>query len=83
LIAGGLTMHESLPVLEAGEVGTIAGVSATQIAAKRLADMGFVRGARVEMLRPGTPCLVRIGSACVGLGAAHQDSVLLCDQAEP
>ena len=43
--------------------------------AKRLADMGFVRGALVEMIRTGKPCLVRIGSTCVGLGADHQRSI--------
>ena len=83
MIAGQLNgAADTLPVLRAGEVGTIAGIAAMQIAAKRLADMGFVRGAQIEMLRPGTPCLVRIGTACVGLGAAHQDSILLSCQAE-
>ena len=83
VIAGQLnSTRDSLPVLGAGEIATIARIDTTQVTAKRLADMGFVRGARIEMLRPGKPCLVRIGSACVGLGAAHQDSILLSCQAE-
>jgi len=58
-------------------VGTVDTVEATRATAKRLADMGFVRGATVEMLRPGKPCLVRIGRTCVGLGLEHQGSILL------
>ena len=73
---------DSLPTLRAGEAATIAKIEATEVAAKRLADMGFVRGARIVMLRPGWPCLVRIGPTCVGLGAAHQRNVLLSRPAE-
>ena len=58
-----------------GDVGRITGIEAAQTAAKRLADMGFVRGAVVEMVRPGKPCLVRIGGTNVGLGFEHQRSV--------
>jgi Fe2+ transport system protein FeoA len=67
----------SLPKLEAGDTGTIERVSAKQKVAKRLADLGFVRGARIKMVRPGVPCIVRIGGTCVGLGRAHQTSIQL------
>ena len=67
----------TLPMLEAGDVALVAGISGAQVAAKRLADMGFVRGAEIEMVCPGSPCIVRIDSACVGLGAAHQHSIQL------
>lgn len=78
VIAGELNRDfDSVSSLKAGHVATIVRITATEVAAKRLADMGFVRGARIEMLRPGTPCLVRIGASCVGLGTAHQRSVLL------
>ncbi len=60
-----------------GDVARIASIAADQTAAKRLADMGFVRGAVVEMIRPGRPCLVRIGGTYVGLGLEHQGSVLI------
>ena len=66
-----------LPTLKAGEYGTIGSINGTHTAAKRLADMGFVRGALVTMIRPGEPCIVRIGGRCVGLGDAHQNSILL------
>ena len=67
----------SLPILKAGEYGTIESINGTHAAAKRLADMGFIRGALVTMIRPGEPCIVRIGGRCVGLGDAHQNSILL------
>ncbi len=64
--------HNSLQILKAGDVGVIDGITATSGAAKRLADMGFVRGARLEMVRPGSPCIVRLAGICVGLGRGHQ-----------
>ena len=67
----------SLPHLEAGEDATVASIVGMSLSAKRLADMGFVRGAHVTMVRPGAPCLVRIGGRCVGLGMAHQMSIQL------
>ena len=67
----------SLPTLKTGEHGTIASINGDEGRAKRLADMGFVRGARVTMVRPGAPCIVRIDGRCVGLGGGHQQSILL------
>ena len=67
----------SLPSLAAGQVGVIDRINTLQRAAKRLADMGFVRGVTLEMIRPGAPCIVRVGRVCVGLGAAHQTAIQL------
>ena len=67
--------QECLSTLNAGEAAAIVSIAASQAAAKRLADMGFVRGAVVEMIRPGRPCLVRIGATFVGLGADHHRSI--------
>jgi len=66
-----------LPCLRAGEIGTVLEVDASPAARKRLADMGFIRGAQLEMLRPGSPCIVRIDGACVGLGNGHQKRIRL------
>ena len=68
-------VDDRLSCLKTGEAAAIVSVAASRAAAKRLADMGFVRGATVEMIRTGKPCLVRIGSTCVGLGADHQRSI--------
>lgn len=70
-------LDRHLSGLVSGDVARVAGVEAAQTAAKRLADMGFVRGAVVEMVRPGKPCLVRIGGTYVGLGLENQNSVLV------
>ena len=69
--------QQKLPSLNVGDVGIVERISAGEAAAKRLADMGFVRGARLVMVRRGAPCIVRIGGACVGLGLAHQASIEL------
>jgi len=68
-------VEDCLSRLKSGEAAAIVSIGASQASAKRLADMGFVRGALVEMIRPGRPCLVRIGATCVGLGADHQRSI--------
>ncbi len=67
----------TLPMLDAGEEATIAGIIGSGVGTKRLADLGFVRGTQIRMVRPGTPCIVRIEGACMGLGAAHQESIRL------
>ena len=71
----GTAAYDRLSDLNTGEAATIVSIAASQASAKRLADMGFVRGALVEMIRTGTPCLVRIGATCVGLGGDHQRGI--------
>ena len=76
----GATMNDDvvddrLSSLRTGESAAIVSIAASQASAKRLADMGFVRGALVEMIRTGKTCLIRIGSTCVGLGLDHQRSI--------
>jgi Fe2+ transport system protein FeoA len=61
--------------LDVGDLARISGVEGDT--SKRLSDMGFVRGAVLEMVRPGRPCLVRIGGTYVGLGLELQQSVLI------
>ena len=71
------SVQDRLSGLKTGEAAAIVSIATTQAAAKRLADMGFVRGVLVEMIRPGRPCLVRIGRTCVGLGLDHQRSIVV------
>ena len=70
-------MH--LPSLRVGESGVVDSVSGLRSCAKRLADIGFVPGAMIEMLRSGDPCIVRlhVDGTCVGLGGGHQESINL------
>jgi len=58
--------------LRAGDCGVVEGLCGSPAASKRLADLGFVRGAEIKMIRPGSPCIVRIAGRCVGLGRGHQ-----------
>ncbi len=66
-----------LATLSRGENATVIEITAGEATAKRLADLGFVRGGHVEMIRTGRPCLVRIGTACIGLGLEIQQVILL------
>jgi Fe2+ transport system protein FeoA len=63
--------------LKAGRSSIIVGIAAEHLSAKRLADMGFIAGANVKMVRRGNPCIVGIGGTFVGLGAANQSCVLV------
>ena len=69
--------HNMLRFLKAGETAVIAKIQTSETATKRLADIGFVRGARVMMVRSGRPCIVKINHINVGLGVMHQESILL------
>ncbi len=80
--ADAIVRCETLRNLDVGKHGAVVGISATNSSAKRLADMGFVSGARIEMIRPGNPCLVRIGGTCVGLGLGNQDCILVAARSE-
>lgn len=68
-------MNQPLPNLKRGQAGIIAGIDAAQPTAKRLADLGFVSGIRITMVRPGKPCIVRIDGRFVGLGASCQQII--------
>ncbi|MBI1825510.1 MAG: FeoA domain-containing protein [Planctomycetes bacterium] len=77
LLPVNLSPLEPLQSLDAGTQAMVIEVKADAASAKRLADMGFVRGSVVEMLRPGKPCLVRVGNSYVGLGVGHQKRVVV------
>ncbi len=63
--------------LRAGDCGIVEGLEGSQVSSKRLADLGFIPGAEITMVRPGAPCIVRIGGRCVGLGRDHQCAIQL------
>ena len=68
-----------LRTLKRGDTATIVAILGAQVTAKRLADMGFVNGAMVEMLRPGAPCIIRLHGTCIALGAVYQASIQLAE----
>ncbi len=63
--------------LQAGDSAFVAAISNQRAGAKRLADLGFVGGAELTMVRCGKPCIVRIDDRLVGLGLGHQEVILL------
>lgn len=63
--------------LRAGDCGIVEGLEGPQVSSKRLADLGFIPGVEITMVRPGAPCIVRIGGRCVGLGRDHQCAIQL------
>ena len=67
----------SLERMRPGDAGRVTGLTLKNGAARRLAEFGFVRGARVEMIRPGAPCIVRLDQTRVSLGVSLQEGVFL------
>ena len=63
--------------LRTGDVGVIERIASRDAPSKRLADMGFIRGARLEVVKRGSPCIVQLDGARVGLGKSHQASIEL------
>ena len=46
--------------LRAGQSGCVGKVVGTCDVVHRLAEMGLYDGAQVEMIRPGSPCIIRL-----------------------
>lgn len=67
----------SLRQLRAGDSAFVSSINNQRAGAKRLADLGFVDGAAITMVRCGKPCIVRIDDRLVGLGLGHQEVILL------
>ena len=67
----------SLRSMRVGDVALVAAFRDADGAARRLAEFGLIRGAMVEMIRAGAPCIVRIGDTRLSVGAPLQNRVLL------
>lgn len=50
-----------LPAVDRGERATVQCLSAPAGMRARLQELGFLPGAEIEVLAPGTPCIVRLG----------------------
>jgi Fe2+ transport system protein FeoA len=55
-------MNISVPLqlLDAGQVAAVTDVVGQRDAVHRLHELGLRRGAEVEMIQPGSPCIVRL-----------------------
>jgi len=67
--------QQCLERLRARDVAIVVGIVAEETSAKRLADLGFVPGVRLEMVRRGSPCIVRLDGTRIGLGTALQRAI--------
>lgn len=52
-----------LSALRTGEIGHIHSVVGASDFVRRLAELGLSSGAEIEMVRPGTTCILRINNA--------------------
>jgi Fe2+ transport system protein FeoA len=58
--------------LDKGQLARVEEIDAAPRTARRLAEMGVMPGATVEMLRPGHPCIVRVNQTRLSLSRALQ-----------
>jgi ferrous iron transport protein A len=58
-------MRESIPLthLAAGQVGEIQQLVGPPERIRRLEELGLRAGARIEIVRAGSPCIIRIGES--------------------
>jgi ferrous iron transport protein A len=68
-----------LPLLKAGQAAQIDQLLGPADAVHRLSELGLQAGRRIEMVQPGTPCIVKIGGSklCFRDGEAMQVLVRL------
>ncbi|WP_165065912.1 FeoA family protein [Paludisphaera rhizosphaerae] len=55
-----------LSFLRAGETGCVGGVMGNVELVHRLREMGLIDGARVRMIRPGSPCIIGLAGQRLG-----------------
>jgi len=55
-----------LCLLRAGQAGRVGGVIGTGDMVHRLREMGLYDGAQVQMIRPGSPCIIRLQGQRLG-----------------
>jgi Fe2+ transport system protein FeoA len=66
-----------LALLSAGRTAVVEAVLGVSAQVQRLREMGLRDGARVEMIQPGCPCLIRLGNQRLGFRANELMSVLV------
>ena len=73
------TLYELVPLcqLTAGATAIVATVLGCADHVHRLNEMGLRHGAPIEMVQPGTPCILRLGSQKLGFRADELLSVLV------
>ncbi len=60
-----------------GEWADIAEVTGEPVWVGRMAELGLQRGSRVQVLQPGSPCLLRVGGARLSLRSDEGSQILV------
>lgn len=66
-----------LELLQPGELATISELTGEPAAVHRLEELGLRRGAEIQMVAPGRPCLIAIGHQRLSLRLAQGVDVLV------
>jgi len=72
-----------LNALRAGQSAVVEAVVGVSELAHRLREMGLRVGATIQMIQPGTTCLVRLGEHRLGLRASELAGVLVRPEERP
>jgi ferrous iron transport protein A len=72
-------MHETLPLsfLDSGQVAEIRQLIGPSEAIRRLQELGLRTGTRVEIVRGGSPCIVRVGGSTLCFRDDEQVRILV------
>jgi ferrous iron transport protein A len=73
------TVHDSIPLslMSAGEVANIAEILGLPEQVHRLQELGLHRGVLIEMVQPGSPCIIRFGGQKLCFRGDEMTSVLV------
>lgn len=72
-------MHDDIPItlLAAGQVAHVTFVLGSGPQIERLKELGLRDGAEVEMVRTGSPCILRLGNQRLGFRLDELSSILV------
>ena len=60
-----------------GEWADVAEVTGAPVWVGRMAELGLQTGSRVQVLQPGSPCLLRVGGARLSLRSDEGSQILV------
>ncbi|MEO2022551.1 MAG: FeoA domain-containing protein [Pirellulaceae bacterium] len=73
-----MTTSIPLQLLQAGQTARIDHLAGADEVVKRLEEMGLREGTEVEMVQPGSPCIVRLGDVKLCFRETELIHVMVC-----
>ena len=72
-------VHDIIPLslLSAGQFAEVFNVAGISDYSKRLGELGFRQGVRVQMVQPGSPCIVRLDNSKLCFRGEDASSILV------